>query len=108
MLPRGGFRCRRLWPNVGEPAHVELVDHLPIELRISGTVVNQHVRGAAAAAQWRDGVRGLVIASCLRVRPTWKDERRDGKFIAQSAIDPTKCERWTQWRPPEAGGLRLD
>jgi hypothetical protein len=48
-VPAGGFRCRRLWPLKGEPAHVETVERVPIELRISGTRGNTGVRIYAEA-----------------------------------------------------------
>jgi hypothetical protein len=36
-LPPGNFRVRRLWPAPGAAPHIEFVERVPIELRISGT-----------------------------------------------------------------------
>jgi hypothetical protein len=43
-VPDCGFRCRRLWPAAGQPAHIEHVDGIPVELRISGNSVKDDVR----------------------------------------------------------------
>jgi hypothetical protein len=48
-LPDGNFRVRRLWPPAGQPAHVEYVDKVPVEVRVSGTSVGQGLRLYAEA-----------------------------------------------------------
>jgi hypothetical protein len=42
-----GFLCGRLWPPPGAPAHIEIVQNIPVELRISGSRVKGIVRLAA-------------------------------------------------------------
>jgi hypothetical protein len=38
-FPRRPARCLRLWPFEGEPAYVEIVEGIEVELRITGTTV---------------------------------------------------------------------
>ncbi len=48
-LPQGPYRCRRLWPTREADAHVEVLDGVKVELRVSGTSVGRSTRFYAEA-----------------------------------------------------------
>jgi len=87
VLPPDAFRCRRLWPHRGEPAHVVMVEGIPVELRISGT------RG-------KRGVRLYAEAFIGRAHETKKNEPRSLIFSGDARHvliqrNPDQLKRFT-------------
>ena len=61
VLPQARFRCRRLWPSEDAPAHVEVVEHIPIELRVSATGETDDARVCAEVFVGRAHVVTKVV-----------------------------------------------
>jgi len=71
-IPSGGFRCRRLWPLIDNAAHIEVVETIDTELRVTGS------RGAR-------GVSLYAEAFIARAFETWDGAPRSLLFPADAS-----------------------
>lgn len=107
-LPDGGFRCRRLWPPPGEPSHLDDVDGVPVELRISGSTVKDNVRLYAEAFVGRahdnkkKQPRSLLFSA--DARHVLLEDRRQVKRFTARLMD--LLLGFAYWRQDE--GLEVD